>query len=112
MTLPFSKTRQIGDQLWLSGELGMEEDGSFAPEIARQTDRMMEKISATLEGAGYGLSDVFACTVYLTDSADFAAFNQAYARWFSAPLPVRATVQAGLMLPGAKVEISVVAAKG
>jgi 2-iminobutanoate/2-iminopropanoate deaminase len=51
---------------------------------------------------------LFSCTVYLADKADFRTFNEAYARHFSDPLPVRTTVQAELMLD-AKVEITVIA---
>lgn len=111
MKLPFSKARMAGDQLWLAGELGFEDDGGFAADITLQTDRMMQRVQVTLRSHGYELSDVISCTVYLTDATLFAAFNEAYASWFQEPLPVRATVQAGMMAPGALVEISVVAHK-
>ena len=44
----------------------------------------------------------------LADKADFRAFNEAYARHFSDPLPVRTTVQAELMLD-AGIEVTVIA---
>ena len=43
------------------------------------------------------------------ERADFAAFNQVYAEYFSQHPPVRSTVISGLVLPGALVEIEVVA---
>ena len=65
-------------------------------------------IAATLASQGLSLADVISCTVYLADKNDFPAFNAAYARHFSDPLPVRTTLQAELMLD-AKIEITVIA---
>ena len=45
------------------------------------------------------------------DLGDFAAYNEVYASYFTAPYPVRTTVQAGLAA-GLKVEIDVVARRG
>lgn len=52
--------------------------------------------------------DVVSCTVYLADKTDFEAFNEAYARHFSDPLPVRTRVEAALMLD-TRAEITVIA---
>jgi len=73
-----------------------------------QTDLTLARIASTLSGEGLSLKDVVSCTVYLADKADFRAFNEAYARHFSDPLPVRTTVQAELMLD-ARAEIMVIA---
>ena len=108
-TLPFSPIRIIDCVAYLSGEVPFEADGSFAESITQQTDTMLGRVKARLEENGIRMRDVFSCTVYLTDKAYFAEFNQAYARWFSAPLPVRTTVCAGMMVDGAAMEISVIA---
>lgn len=107
--LPFSKVRRAGGLIHLSGELPFAEDGSIPDGIAAQTDLTLRRIAATLAGEGASLADVVSCTIYLTDTADFAAFNEAYRGHFSDPLPVRTTVQAGLMVPAARIEITVVA---
>jgi 2-iminobutanoate/2-iminopropanoate deaminase len=106
--LPFSKVRRAGDLVFLAGEVPFADDGSIPQGIGPQTDLTLARIAATLNGEGLSLQDVVSCTVYLADKADFRAFNAAYARHFSDPLPVRTTVQAELMLD-AKVEITVIA---
>jgi len=106
--LPFSKVRRAGGRVFLAGEVPRSADGSVPSGIGPQTDLTLEKIAATLAGEGLSLADVVSCTVYLADKKDFAAFNEAYARHFSDPLPVRTTVEAALMLD-AKVEITVIA---
>ena len=108
MTLPFSKTRRLGDALHLSGEIGFAADGTIPAGIEAQTRNIFARISATLAAEGLGLGDVVSATCYLTDAADFAAFNRVYAEHFSDPLPVRTTVQSGLMVD-ALVEITVIA---
>ena len=106
--LPFSKVRRIGRTVYLSGELGFAADGSIPEGIEAQTANCLERIRATLEGEGLSMANVVSCTCYLVDRADFAAFNGVYARYFTDPLPVRTTVESGLMID-AKVEITVIA---
>ena len=106
--LPFSKIRRAGGMIFLSGELPLSPDGSVPVGIGPQTDLVLSRIAATLASQGSSLAHVVSCTVYLADKADFRAFNEAYARHFSDPLPVRTTVQAELMLD-AGIEITVIA---
>jgi 2-iminobutanoate/2-iminopropanoate deaminase len=47
--------------------------------------------------------------VWLTDAADFAAFNQAYRERFDEPFPARSLVISGLVAKGAKVEVEAIA---
>ncbi len=106
--LPFSKVRRIGTTVYLSGEIGFSADGSVPVGIDAQTRNCLDRIRATLTGEGLSMANVVSCTCFLTDAADFATFNAAYAEYFAAPLPVRTTVQSGLMID-AKVEITVIA---
>lgn len=100
-----------GDLLFLSGQLAFGEDGVIvAPDdVARQTEQVLANIARVLATHGLGLADVVKTTVWLTDTADFAAFNTAYAQAFGAHRPTRSTVRADLMLPGARVEIEAIA---
>jgi 2-iminobutanoate/2-iminopropanoate deaminase len=106
---PFSLVRRAGGLVFLSGEVPQADDGTIPEGIAAQTDLTLRLIAETLAGEGLSLADVVSCMVHLADKADFAAFNAAYRKHFSDPLPVRTTVQAQMMLDGAKIEITVVA---
>lgn len=78
-------------------------------DVGEQTRRCFANLFAVLAAAGAGPGDVQKVNVYLTDMADFAAMNEAYAEQFEAPFPARTTVAvAGLPL-GARVEIELVA---
>ena len=108
--LPLSKAARAGDFVFLSGQLGLGADGKLAgDDIETQTQQTIENIKSLLAEAGCDLSDVTKATVWLTDTADFAAFNQVYAEYFSSNPPPRSAVCSALMLPGALVEIEVLA---
>jgi len=96
--LPFSKVRHSQGLVFLSGELPFNEDGSFPEGIEAQTRLTLMRIAQTLEAESLSLDE----------RSNFAEFNRIYASFFTANLPVRATVCAGLVVD-ALVEISVIA---
>lgn len=108
MSIPLSKTRRSGSTLYLSGELGFGPDGKIPDGIEAQTRQCLENIKSTLAKEGLDLSHVMSATCYLTDPADFPAFNKVYAEMFPEPYPVRTTIGCALMID-AKVEITVIA---
>jgi 2-iminobutanoate/2-iminopropanoate deaminase len=107
--LPLSKAIRAGDFVFLSGQLGLDENGRVADGIEAQTRHCLRNIRELLALAGLDLSAVVKATVWLTEVGDFAAFNRVYAEAFADAPPVRSTVVSGLVLPGAKIEIEVIA---
>ncbi|WP_208512615.1 RidA family protein [Variovorax paradoxus] len=108
--LPFSKLRSTNGLLFLSGELPIPDAGPIPEDIALQTDLTLHRIDASLRGVGLSLASVVQVTVHLARAEDFAAFNAAYRKHFQSPYPTRTTVVAQLLLPGARIEITVIAA--
>ncbi|MCY7350920.1 MAG: Rid family detoxifying hydrolase [Cytophagaceae bacterium] len=76
--------------------------------IEEETRLTLHNVQRILEAAGCTWDNVVKSTVHLADIADFAAYNQVYASYFSGVKPARTTVQSGLA-NGIKVEIDVVA---
>jgi 2-iminobutanoate/2-iminopropanoate deaminase len=74
----------------------------------RQT---MANQEAVLKAAGMDLSRVVSVNVYLSDARLFSAMNDVYRTYFPKDPPVRATVEADIAIPGALVELSMVAAR-
>lgn len=107
--LPLSKAIRAGDFVFLSGQLGLDEQGRIAEGIEAQTQHCLRNIRALLALADVGLDAVVKSTVWLTDIADFAVFNRVYGAAFADHPPVRSTVCSALVLAGAKVEIEVLA---
>nr|WP_314541730.1 RidA family protein [uncultured Massilia sp.] len=113
LPFPFSKAVEVGGFVFLSGQIPL--DGSGQPAhgpIADQTRNVLDRIAATLAEAGLGLADVVKVTVWLSDLALFAGFNDVYREYFQAPhLPARSTVCARLAFD-VDVEIEVTAWRG
>lgn len=110
--LPLSKGARAGDYVFLSGQLGLGSDGKLAgSDVTSQTKQTLENVKSLLHETGCELSDVVKATVWLTSTEDFAAFNEVYAQYFSSNPPPRSAVCSALMLPGALVEVEVIAYK-
>jgi len=108
----YSQGAVVGDLLFITGCIPIDpiEGHILGTDVAEQTNATLDNIESILREAGRRLSDVVKCTVYLADTAMFTAFNEAYARRFSAPYPVRTTIGADLRhIPGALLEIDAIA---
>jgi len=80
-----------------------------AGDIALQTERVLENLSAVLRAAGSSLQQVVRTTVYLRDMNEFTAMNEVYARYFADHRPARSTVQAARLPRDVSVEIDCIA---
>jgi enamine deaminase RidA (YjgF/YER057c/UK114 family) len=80
--------------------------------IAVQTRQTLENLKQAITAAGGTLSDVVQVQIFLTDKADAAGMNAVYREYFKEPYPVRATVVAGLLAEGLKVEMLATAVIG
>jgi enamine deaminase RidA (YjgF/YER057c/UK114 family) len=80
--------------------------------IEQQTLCVLSQIDERLERVGSSRASLLMAQIWLCDPGDFFAMNRVWEAWLGdAPRPARATVQAGLMLPGLRVEIAIVAAQ-
>jgi enamine deaminase RidA (YjgF/YER057c/UK114 family) len=88
-------------------------DGSLElGDITLQSECTLQALKVALERAGSSMDRVLHLTIYLTDMADRAAFNEVYKRFFAKPWPVRAAVGvASLAVEGMRVEVTAMAAK-
>ena len=109
--VPFSAGVWSGKTLYLSGQVGLDpETGTLAEGgIAAQTRQALANIAGVLKEAGKNVGDVLKANIYLTDMADYAAMNEAYAAVFEKPYPARTCVAVAALPLGAKVEIEVIA---
>lgn len=105
----FSKVRRAQGLVFVSGEVAHTPAGVAPPGVAAQTALVLAHLATTLAGEELGLNDVVQVTVHLRDAQDFADFDRAYRPHFNAPYPVRTTVAAAPLYPGALVEMTVVA---
>lgn len=109
---PYSQAVRWGNVVYVSGQIPIDPAaGAFAGEdIAIQTRQSLTNIRNILAAEGLDMSNVVKTTVMLKDIADFAAMNEVYAEFFTAPYPARAAFQVAALPRGARVEIECVAA--
>ncbi len=85
-------------------------DGTKRKDVAEQTRGTLENIGVILAAVGASLDDLVQVTSYLVDMADFAAYNAAYAEYFTDSAPTRTTVAVReLPHPDLLIEIQAVA---
>ncbi len=112
-TVPLTPAVRAGAFVFVSGQLGLDDKGALvAEDIATQTRQAVERIRGILAEAGVGLDAIVKVSVWITDKADFAAFNNVYRECFPNHPPARSTVVSDLLIPGAKVEIEATAYAG
>jgi enamine deaminase RidA (YjgF/YER057c/UK114 family) len=96
-----------GNTVHLAGQVA--DDPSL--DAAGQTADILRQIDALLAEAGTDKSRLVSCQVFLADIRDAPAMNRAWDAWVDrANLPARATVQAALVDPRWRVEITAIAA--
>lgn len=101
--LPFSSAVKADGLIYVAGTLATEGD------IRAQTRRVLEDMSQILQKAGSSLANVASVHVYLTRAEDFAAMNEVYRTFWKSDPPVRTTIVSDLVIPGALVEMSMMA---
>jgi 2-iminobutanoate/2-iminopropanoate deaminase len=108
---PYSQAVRAGSLLFVSGQVPIDPDTGqiVAGDIGVQTHRVFQNIGEILKAGGATFDHVVRTTVFLADMNDFAAMNDAYATYFTAPAPARATVQVSRLPKDARVEIDVIA---
>lgn len=101
---PYSGAVITSDFVFASGKIG-QRDGDFA----REVNTALDAVESELERAGAGLRDLVSVTVYLTDMANYARFNEIYAARVPQPYPARAVVAVEALPGEAQVEIQAIA---
>jgi 2-iminobutanoate/2-iminopropanoate deaminase len=98
-TLPFSQGVRAGNLLFIAGQGPVDDEGNLAGEgdIREQTRVTLDRVRRVCEEAGGSLSNVVTATVFLTDLANFGAYNEAWVEAFGDHRPARATVETGLL---------------
>lgn len=111
---PYSQAIMVDPFLFVSGQLGLNPaTGALnGDSIQSQAKQSLANIKAILAEAGMDFSNVVKTTVFLSDIALFAEFNEVYAEAFPGEgAPARSCVAVKGLPKNALVEIEVIAHK-
>ena len=106
---PYSQGFITNGFVFTSGQIPVNPENGEIPEgIAAQAEQSCKNVGAILEAAGSGYEKVVKTTCFLADMGDFAAFNEVYAKFFTAK-PARSCVAVKDLPKGVLCEIEAIA---
>jgi enamine deaminase RidA (YjgF/YER057c/UK114 family) len=102
----YSRAVRVGERIFVTGTVGIEADGSYAPTAAEQARRALTIITATIRALGGDLPGVTRTRMYLTNIDDWQAVGAVHGEIFGAIRPATTLVQvAALIDKAALIEI-------
>ena len=107
---PYSQAIKCGNMLFTSGQIPINPaTGNVEAEgITDQATQVMKNLAAVLAEAGTSFDKVIKTTCFLSDMADFVAFNAVYAEYFTSK-PARSCVAVKTLPKNVLVEVEVIA---
>ena len=106
---PYSQGFLTNGFVYTSGQIPVNPaDGTIPDGIAAQAEQSCKNVGAILEAGGSGFDKVVKTTCFLADIADFAAFNEVYAKFFTSK-PARSCVAVKDLPKGVLCEVEAIA---
>ena len=109
---PYNQAIKVDDTLYVSGQIGLDpKTMAFVNEsIEKETEQVMQNLSAVLKAAQMSFEDVVKTTIFLDNMSHFQKVNAVYGSYFDENIaPARETVAVKTLPKNVKVEISVIA---
>ena len=107
---PYSQAIEVNGMVYTSGIIPVVPETGEIPEgSVAQAKQALANLSNLLEAAGTNMDNVVKTTCFLADIADFGAFNEVYAKYFTSK-PARSCFAVKDLPKGALCEIEVIAA--
>ena|SRR3989338_726543 len=111
MALPFSPAVSKNGFVFISGQIHLKDGQLLEGTIEEQTHQVMKNLQVLLEKEGMSFNDVVKTTIYTTDMSLYSQVNDVYISYFSSNPPAREMVGVKELPLGARLEISMIAAK-
>jgi 2-iminobutanoate/2-iminopropanoate deaminase len=107
---PFSAGVKANGFLFLSGQVGIDQDGNLADHFDLEVRQIFKNIDAVLSEQKLTFNNIVSVTIYLKDMGNFKPLNEIYKTYFQGYYPTRTCI-AVLELPlKANVEMTITAA--
>ena len=108
---PYSQGYEVNGMVFTSGQIPVDPATGNIPEgIAAQAEQSCKNVGEILKAAGSGYDKVVKTTCFLAEIADFAAFNEVYAKYFVSK-PARSCVAIKDLPKGVLCEVEAIAVK-
>jgi len=89
----YSRAVRTGDLIAVTGTVGIEADGQFAPTLKAQAERALTIIIAAIEALGGKAGDVVRTRIYVTDISNWKEVGEAHGKVFADVRPATTMVE-------------------
>jgi enamine deaminase RidA (YjgF/YER057c/UK114 family) len=97
----YSRAVRIGSTIAVTGCVGIEADGTFAPTLKAQSMRALAIIVATIEALGGRVEDVIRTRIYVTDISKWREVGEAHGQIFAEIRPATTMVEVAKLIDDA-----------
>jgi len=102
----YSRAVRAGNLVAVTGTVGINADGTYAPSVAEQTARALEIIRTALEALGAGLEHVIRTRMFVTDISRWEEVAAAHGTVFGEIRPATTMVEVARLIDAdAQIEI-------
>ena len=109
---PYSQAIEFNNILFTSGQIPLDPATGeiVGTTLEEQAEQVMKNLGAILEANGIDYTNAIKTTCFLAEMADFGAFNEVYAKYFTGK-PARSCVAVKQLPKNVLCEVEVIAAK-
>lgn len=97
----YSRAVRAGDIISVTGTVGVEADGTFAPSLKAQTRRSLDIIIAAIEALGGRSSDIVRTRIYVTDISKWKEVGEVHGEVFAHIRPATTMVEVARLIDDA-----------
>ena len=97
----YSRAVRVDNTIHVTGTVGVEPDGTFAPTVRAQTRRALAIILAAIEALGGKAYDVVRTRIYLTDITRWKEVGEVHGEIFESIRPATTLVQVARLIDDA-----------
>ncbi|MBU2019541.1 MAG: RidA family protein [Bacteroidetes bacterium] len=108
---PYSQAIVKNEMCFVSGQIPLNPATGLLVDdsIENSTHQVMKNIQSLIKEAGFQMTDIVKCSIFLKDLNDFTAVNSIYSEYFTTEPPARETMQVAKLPMDVRVEISCIA---
>jgi 2-iminobutanoate/2-iminopropanoate deaminase len=110
---PYSQAYQVNETLYVSGQIPFDPKTMqlISHDIEEQTLQVLKNIEAIVKEAGFKITDIVKCQIFLTNMDDFNKINAVYADFFNGHKPARIAVEVSRLPKDVGIEIDAICVK-
>ena len=97
----YSRAVRAGNLIAVTGTVGVEADGTFAPTLKGQTRRALDIILAAIEALGGKASDIIRTRIYVTDISQWKEVGEVHGEIFGQIRPATTLVEVAKLIDAA-----------